>query len=178
MTLDEFWEHIHATKCDDPEEHAVRLVERLVALPPDDSADFEHLWWALKNQAVHMNLRGAAYVIGGGLSDDGFSDFRSWLVLQGRAVFEAALADPDSLAGAVIRRGGRCECYPGSTAWFRATGTPTDNRGYDLFRKATEARKALHPQFPKPEVGQRWNFDDEDEVRKRLPRLAARYLDD
>jgi hypothetical protein len=43
-------------------------------------------------------LWAAAYLIEGGC-DDGFMDFRAGLMLQGRTAFEAAVADPDSLAG-------------------------------------------------------------------------------
>ena len=39
----------------------------------------------------------------GGCSDDGFMDFRAWLVAQGKEVYLAALADPDSLANAARR---------------------------------------------------------------------------
>jgi hypothetical protein len=36
-------------------------------------------------------------LINGGMSDDGFTDFRYWLISRGRDVYERALADPDSL---------------------------------------------------------------------------------
>jgi len=44
------------------------------------------------------DLWGAAYIIQGGASDDGFEYFRRWLISQGREVLERAKADPDSLA--------------------------------------------------------------------------------
>jgi hypothetical protein len=40
----------------------------------------------------------AATVMLGYCSDDGFEDFRGWLIAQGRNVFLKALADPNSLA--------------------------------------------------------------------------------
>ena len=48
---------------------------------------------------------GAAYVIHGGCSDDGFEYFRRWLISRGRKAYEAALADPDSLAQLDVRPG-------------------------------------------------------------------------
>lgn len=48
--------------------------------------------------ANDWRLVGAAYVIFGGVSDDMFWDFRAGLVALGRAIYEAALRDPDSLA--------------------------------------------------------------------------------
>jgi hypothetical protein len=38
-----------------------------------------------------------AYQLNGGCSDDCFVYFRCWLLAQGRASWEAALGDPDSL---------------------------------------------------------------------------------
>jgi len=37
--------------------------------------------------------------VAGGASDDGFEYFRGRLVAQGRAVYDQAVTDPDSLAG-------------------------------------------------------------------------------
>jgi hypothetical protein len=44
-------------------------------------------------------------VVHGGCSDDGFEYFRRWLVSRGRYVYEAALANPDSLAQLEARPG-------------------------------------------------------------------------
>ena len=49
-------------------------------------------------QSYRIELWGAAYLLNGGCSDDCFEYFRGWLITQGRAVYEAVLADPDSLA--------------------------------------------------------------------------------
>lgn len=49
-------------------------------------------------RANRWDLWGAGYVIHGGMSDDSFAYFRTWLIGQGRGVFDQALADPDSLA--------------------------------------------------------------------------------
>ncbi|MFD6293827.1 DUF4240 domain-containing protein [Streptomyces sp. NPDC060235] len=40
----------------------------------------------------------AAYLIGGGCSNDSFMDFRAGLIALGRDWYEKATADPDSLA--------------------------------------------------------------------------------
>ena len=87
MTLDEFWDHIRATKRKDPDAHQERLVKRLAKLPVDDILDFGNWWWIVRCEAYSWNLWGAAYIINGGCSDDGFDYFRGWLILQGRDVF-------------------------------------------------------------------------------------------
>jgi len=179
MTIDEFWEHIRATKRTDPDAHVERLVKRLVKLPPDEILDFEHWWNESRAEAYRWDLWGAAYVINGGCSDDGFIDFRSWLLLQGREVFQAALANPDSLADLDVEEDeASCECYPAASAWFQATGSDHD---YEALNAAREARhpktqEALARGAPEP-AGENWDFDDDSQTRKRLPRLAAMYLD-
>jgi hypothetical protein len=175
MTEGEFWDHVRATRRVDPEAHVERLTARLAKLPPDDILDFVSVWDAVLARAYRTDLWGAAYLINGGCSDDMFEYFRRWLVLQGRPAYEAAIADPDSLADVVDGEDEvECECYPGTDAWLRATGTPEDEGGYDAFNRAMRFR---HPKPRKPpKLATMWDFDDEDEVRRRLPRLAALYL--
>ncbi len=64
----------------------------------------DDLAWAFE-QAVSAastpGLLAAAELLGFG-GDDGSSDFRVWLVLQGREVYDAALASPDTLAGVEV----------------------------------------------------------------------------
>lgn len=43
--------------------------------------------------AYHWDLWALATIAQGGCSDDGFADFRAWLILQGRQTFELALTD-------------------------------------------------------------------------------------
>jgi hypothetical protein len=174
MTLDEFWEHIHKSKRKDPHAHAERLANRLAKLKPDEIVDFDHWWGVLKREAYHWDLWGAAYLINGGCSDDGFIDFRSWLILQGRDVFQAALANPDTLADLGVEQDeADCECYPALDAWFAATGTARDAAGYSAWDAACRAKYPKHT--PMPDLGEGWDFDDEEEMRKRLPRLSKRY---
>ena len=45
----------------------------------------------LIRKAYCWDLWGPAYIIGGGCSDDGFWDFRSWLVARGKRVYLVAL---------------------------------------------------------------------------------------
>ena len=75
MTKDEFWDHIRATRRLDPDEHTERLAVRLAKLPGRrscPSAGGGRRW----TRGLHLELWGAAYLINGGCSDDGFEYFR------------------------------------------------------------------------------------------------------
>ncbi|VTR95665.1 Uncharacterized protein OS=Kribbella flavida (strain DSM 17836 / JCM 10339 / NBRC 14399) GN=Kfla_0253 PE=4 SV=1: DUF4240 [Gemmata massiliana] len=177
MTLDEFWDHIQKSKRKDPDAHAERLEQRLAKLPPDEILDFGHWWELMMGEAYHWNLWGAAYLINGGCSDDGFEYFCRWLVLRGRDVFQAAVTNPDTLANVVHPDDGdvECGCSPAQGAWFTATKTEPDDAGYEAYSSAERAR---HPNSPRyPELGAGWDFDDDAEMRKRLPHLSALYMD-
>ena len=175
MTLDEFWEHIKKTRRKDPEAHAERLEARLSKRKPDDIIDFGQWWHRMSREAYDRNLWGAAYLINGGCSDDGFEYFRDWLILQGRNIFRAAVTNPDTLADVVNGEEVECECFPALQAWFAATGTAQDDAGYRAWEAAW---KAKHPnRAPLPELADGWDFDDDAEMRKRYPRLSALYTD-
>jgi hypothetical protein len=178
MTEPEFWSHVAAARPrrDDPDAHADALVARLAKLPEPDILDFVHHWEAALARAYRRDLWAAAYLVNGGCSDDGFEYFRRWLVLQGRAVFDAALADPDALAEVLDGETEvEAEVAPGADAWFRATRRKRDDAGYAAFERALHFRHPKRP--PLPPLAPRWDFDDDAEVRRRLPRLAAVYLD-
>jgi hypothetical protein len=176
MTVAEFWDHIRATRRVDADAHAERLVKRLAKLSEAKILAFDHLWHRMLHRAYRWNLWGAAYLIHGGCSDDGFDYFRRWLVLRGREAFEAAVKRPDALAD-VVTDDDFTEVYgdPGLDAWFAATGRKKTDAGYAAYDAAFRARYGE----PKvlPDLGDDWDLEDHDQLRRRLPRLAARYLD-
>ena len=61
-----------------------------------------YAWYGLQDSYMDLadtpKLFAAAVLINGGSSDDRFTDFTAWLVVQGKTVYESALANPDSLA--------------------------------------------------------------------------------
>lgn len=110
MTQTEFWEHIEKSRRAEPEAHAERLVARLAKLRPADILAFQNIWDRFEARSYSRVLWGAAYLINGGCSDDGFDYFRMWLILQGEKVYIAAVKNPDSLADVVSPDDGEVEC--------------------------------------------------------------------
>ena len=110
----EFWGLVQSSKAASDgsfEGHADALASRLGALPAEKIVAFQRKFDELHGKAHSWDLWGAAYVIGGGCSDDSFTDFRSWLISMGHETYEKALADPESLAAVALGAGGEEDTF-------------------------------------------------------------------
>jgi len=101
MPEDQFWDLLQTSASeagghiDHQEEELTLLLRRL---PIQELITFDNRYRQLRGLAYTWPLWGAAYIINGGCSDDGFCYFRDWLIAQGPDVYQQALADPESLA--------------------------------------------------------------------------------
>lgn len=185
MDRDTFWAIVDETRAGagldgadyDGEAMAPVLEERLATLSADEIAGFARHWATLHEESYRWDLWGAAYLLHGGCSDDSFDYFRFALVGAGREWYERVLADPDALAGHPAAGPGP----DGEERYFEAEDldyvadhayaavTGEDDGALDaLIADDVPARRAP--------FGEEWDFDDEAEARRRLPRLAARFL--
>jgi hypothetical protein len=171
MDAKQFWDIIEAS-CSDPrsvDDWNDVLFQELARLRPEAILQFDRIFDELACAAYTVDLWGAAYLINGGASDDGFYYFRCWLIGMGKQAYENALADPDTLADVVVPDlDGEAEIYAeAQKAWERVTGEP--NTEYPLVLPARCDGGTLR--------GKNWDFDDDAEMRKRFPRLSAIYLE-
>jgi len=96
MTEDVFWELIdYGLNEATIGERLEALPERLALFKPAAIRKFDQILGQVDAAAYRTDVWALAYLLQGGCSDDAFDAFRSWLILQGRTVFEATLADPD-----------------------------------------------------------------------------------
>jgi hypothetical protein len=169
MDQDQFWDIISKACGADlhkAEEWDENLQAALMHFEPAEIIEWNHIFDRLAAQVYTVDLWGAAYTINGGASDDGFYCFRCWLIGMGRDIYETAIANPDSLADVVDPQiDAEAEIYAAAhQAWMAVTGKP-DTAPYPARKERAELQ------------GEDWNFDDDKEVRRRLPRLAAIYLE-
>lgn len=162
MTEDRFWALIeqHVTGRPELDVDVSGLRGALEELPAGEIVSFDEIFCRLHRASYSWRLWGAAYLINGGCSDDGFDYFRAWLIAQGRTVFEKALADPDSLVEHSAE-GVECEEMLGA-AW-------------DAYQSVTGGKDLPCVPYDHPRLGERWAFDDRAEMKKRYPRLFERY---
>lgn len=160
----QFWEVIERAKSDGPPEvTAERVYEQLTRLPPDEIESFGAILDSKVDAAFVWKLWGAAYLLNGGCSDDGFYYFRGWLIAQGQEAYEGALVDPDSLVRFADPEDDYHECedllYASMRAYESVTGQPLPVREGAISRTSEPS-------------GDIWDFDDEDVTARHLPRLA------
>lgn len=174
MRTEDFWQLIDEARAGaggEPDAVAARAVALLAERAPEEIVGYAEHQRRVLVASYKVDLWGAAYLINGGASDDGFEYFRGWLMTQGRAVFARAVADPDSLAElprvrAAALSGEEFECED-------MLAVP-----WEAYRKATAADlPAVREPAAAPDLNDFWDFDDEDEARRRLPRLAALFVE-
>ncbi len=172
MHLDEFWAIIqHSRAGFDPtlrDGNMARQIQGLQLalgeLPVDELVEFQRHFDERMNEAYRWDLWAAAHIIEGGCSDDGFSDFRSWLISMGREIFDAALRDPESLTSIADAPGIE------SCSFEEFQYLPSQ-----LYEDMTdeELPETGVSQLEEP-VGEAWS-EDGDELARRLPQVWAKF---
>ncbi len=106
MDKTEFWKMIditHKGGNGNPFKQSELMTDALLKLSEAELLEYDTIFRALMDEAYVVDLWEAAYIIGCGCGDDGFMDFRGWLIGQGKETFEKALLDPESLVDLVER---------------------------------------------------------------------------
>ncbi|MFI0242593.1 DUF4240 domain-containing protein [Streptomyces sp. NPDC016845] len=176
MDMRQFWDLIeqarqHIPAPADTDAIAQEATALLASRPLQAIIGTHQAVYQLLADSYRAPLWAAAYMINGGCSDDGFDYFRGWLIMQGRTVFEQVLADPDTLAdNPAVREaapeGYELECEDALGIAWHAHLAAT---GGEIPDTVSTAR------YPDLDPAWDFDFDDSDELARRLPRLAALY---
>lgn len=147
MTWEKFWSIIDRVRAqaDMQDEASVKqfLYTELIKLPQDELLGFDCAWQSYRNKANFPKMVAAACIINDGSSDDRFTDFRNWLIMQGYDAYRQALIDTDNLAALNIPFRDTEWMGCGNVAWYAYAGQKL--RAY--FEKAGIAAE-LHRRYP------------------------------
>ena len=126
MTWEKFWSIIDRVraKADVQDEASVNqfLYTELINLPQDELLGFDCVWQSYRNKANFPKMVAAACIINDGSSDDRFTDFRNWLIMQGYDAYRQAMIDPDNLAALNIPFRDTEWMGCGNVAWYAYAG--------------------------------------------------------
>ncbi|MFJ8039852.1 DUF4240 domain-containing protein [Kitasatospora sp. NPDC096147] len=178
MEIDEFWRIVETAR-QQPGPVDEALVDLLAARSPQEVIGYQRQFDLLHRAVYRWDLWAAAHLLEGGCSDDGFTDFRAGLIVQGRDWYEKAARSPDSLADhpAVLADAPDGDCfefsreavgYAAARAYERLTG---DRDDFYAATSRTPAERAA----AEAGLGKQFDFEDDAELARHLPRLAALY---
>lgn len=185
MDTDTFWGIIATARAhsgpDKPFDQG--LADCLAGCTPSEILRYQERFDQLHAALYRWDVWAAAYLIGGGCSDDGFTDFRAGIIAQGRDWYEKVTASPDNLAGhpAVGGAGNRSRSsalfyetvnYAAPRAFERVTG---DRDGFYAALGHDQDSREHSGHSP---AGEDFDFDDAQQMRRRLPLLSAIFLPD
>ncbi len=163
MDSEMFWEMISISKANssgDYEQQQLELKKELLKRSATDILEFDNKFRTLRGEIYDWNFWAAAYIINGGCSDDCFSDFRGWLIGQGKAVFEGAIQNVENLAELKDTNDGDWEglSYVPSEAYEQKT------------RKDLPA--GIRENFEI--TGEEWS-EDGDDLKNKFPKLWEKF---
>ncbi len=172
-----FWELISQAKEQRGQEldaSAEWLESRFLTMGPEQARSFYDIVHGYSDLAYKYGLWTAATVMLDGCSDDGFTDFRGWLIAQGRETYLTALRDPDTLADVPLYGNGCFEslAYIGDSAYEKLTGRSLyDSMDLPAYEKLKQelAQDIVYGEG----IGYPYKWS---ETADYLPRLCAKYL--
>jgi hypothetical protein len=168
---EKFWELIEDTKVKsngDSNLQVELLIDRIAQMSLANIFEYERIFDKFHDLAYRSDLWAAAFIINGGCGDDGFMDFRAWLIAQGKQIYDEALRDPETLVDVV----------EGEDDEFGRLGYAFLEKMNYIPRYAYEKKTGESmPLFPgshlRPDlVGEIW---DEDTFYEMYPKLAAKF---
>jgi hypothetical protein len=164
MNVEMFWSLIEDARQQSEaniEKELELLAQALFPLSLDDIQEFDRILWTMMARAYRADLWEAASLVAFGCTDDGFHDFRDWLIAQGQIIFEKALEDPENLAE-IVDKQHRDSIYDGrftsiaAKVYEQKTGQEIPESGY---REKVELERPLA---------------SDDESAAKYPRIIAK----
>jgi hypothetical protein len=163
METEKFWKIIETSKSKslgDYEKQQSELKKELLKLTATDILEFDNKFRTLRGEIYNWDFWASAYIINGGCSDDCFSDFRGWLIGQGKSIFENAIQNIETLSELNETNDGD---------WEGLSYIPTE-----VYEKKTgnDMPQGIQENFEI--TGEEWE-EDENDLKKRFPKLYTKF---
>ncbi|MFM0390771.1 DUF4240 domain-containing protein [Paraburkholderia phytofirmans] len=179
MDIKKFWQLIDQCKYSDNPE--LRLEELLDGQTADEVMAFDcYLEW-LQHYADRADIYGAAYILHQVCDEEEFLNFIRGLIAMGKSVYEATLKDAEHLQWLWLQEPIENESigWVARKVYARKMGISIFDAMDVLMANSDETEINIYidgERYEKPEIGE-WNFEDEQENRKHLPKLSRLMYD-
>lgn len=175
MDKQEFWRVIdfaHQQARGHEQVYEALLIKTLGQYSPEEIIEFECI---LEQQLLAVDdfkVMAAQKIIEGSVTDDSYLYFRSWLISQGKSVFEEVLRNPDSLAG-IDTEATIAEfeplLYVATQAYKNKTGKQEED---ESFPRGVASARGLNYDSATGTKGKDWT---EEQLPTLLPKLWAEH---
>jgi len=141
------------------------LERELTQLTKSEFILFNQTYRQLFFGANKWELWEAAYIIGGGCSDDCFMDFRNWVISMGKDTYDLSMNAPDELVKYASDKS--VEDF-----FFEEFGYVAQ----DVYKKRFgENFPPIGKEFSPVPCGKKWDENDYDGSRRRFPKLTKQF---
>lgn len=164
MNENRFWQIIDRSS--DSSDFYGTLTDQLFNLNSDELLSFHYILTQKLAQSCVFPLLAANFVISSYVSDDGFKDFRAWLISRGSRKFFSALDNPESITGWLSKSD--VDMIDGESLLSASQSV------YDRLYDDDFLEKAKFE--PEPILQQDWP-EDKNEYRKKWPKLVDEFWD-
>ncbi len=174
LSEDTFWEIIEKSlknsnnkKFPSLEEQEEFLSELIQELTEEEIFGYQYNFQNFMNLSYRQDLWCVAYIVMGGCSDDGFMDFRAWLITRGKEIFFRELQNPDSLSKEFEK------IYDGDIpSWETVAYLPKivfeEKFEKDFYKEESNYNLELKDI---PRLQFEWNENDQESLRKICPKV-------
>jgi hypothetical protein len=171
MNEESYWAIVDSSlkATQDQEEQEQFLLSALKKLTPQEMIGFHLTTAHLLNETYTSEMWCAGHIMNTGCSDDGFEDFRCWVISRGRAVYYSAKADADTLVSEYTA--GREE-YAFELFGYVAMEAFEETTGEDLLEAIADAGKLEVAFIP---IEFNWKRGDPESMKKICPRLYDKF---
>ncbi len=182
MLQETFWSLIAITRdnTQDPLEQINLLKRKLNGLTLEEILGFDYWLQHAFRESYRSDWWAAACIALGGCSDDGFEYFRGWVISRGKAVFQAALEDPDVLIFELARLTSWTDAELEemlSVAWCAFK----EKVGVDFSEASLHYDSELLKYAPEathyPDIQIDWSAQDPESLQKICPRIFAHFYE-
>lgn len=178
LDIDLYWQIIENSlqEAESLEEQEENLIKELKELTAEDIIGFRLRTEFFLYQSYTSELWCAASIMNEGCDDDGFQNFRLWLISQGKQIFSDAMMDPDNLAKYFEEGFNEDDFYE-----FEMFGNVANEAFLSLFDKDIHDFIDYHNfeyfEEDYPEIELNWDEDNVTTLQAICPRLYTLFIE-
>ena len=174
LNEEQYWTMIdHSLKMtQDQDQQAQFLISEIKKLSPHEMIGFTLRTHHLLNEMYNSEMWCAGYIMNKGCSDDGFENFRCWIISRGKEMYYQTKANPDYLVNEVVEDR---EEYEFELFGFVADEAFEEITGEYLLDFVDNGENSGEAEAVFTPIVFNWKSNDPESMRKICPKLFDQF---